>query len=187
MKIIGDGYGPPPPPPPSNILISPVGSWTDIIGDFTYYILVTLKKKLPLLSHSSRVLPILEASFSNHLLSGYLNLKIKQLYVPTPQNGQTHSNNLSAICRRIVWVCMIILWNWPLKDKVGYETLFRNWTPTCYFAYSACYFAYSAPVKPRTSAGKYEHKYICITTYSTVFTVIMLPILHWILQICSDF
>ena len=32
-----------------------------------------------------------------------------------PQNGKTHSNNSSAICRRIVWVCLTILWGWRLK------------------------------------------------------------------------
>ena len=32
-----------------------------------------------------------------------------------PQNGQTHSNNSSEIRRRIVWVCLTILWNWHLK------------------------------------------------------------------------
>ena len=37
---------------------------------------------------------------------------------PTPQNGQTHSNNSSANCRRIVWVCLTILWAWRLKGSV---------------------------------------------------------------------
>ena len=32
--------------------------------------------------------------------------------MPTPQNYQTHSNNLSANCWRIVWVCLTILSNW---------------------------------------------------------------------------
>ena len=27
-----------------------------------------------------------------------------------------HSNNLSAICRGIAWVCLTILWNWRLKS-----------------------------------------------------------------------
>ena len=36
-------------------------------------------------------------------------------YVQTPQNGQTHLNNLSAKCRRIVWECLTILWGWRLK------------------------------------------------------------------------
>ena len=35
--------------------------------------------------------------------------------MPISQNGQTHSNNTSAICRRIVWVCLTILWNWRLR------------------------------------------------------------------------
>ena len=38
--------------------------------------------------------------------------------IPIPQNGQTHSNNSSANCRRIVWVCLAILWNWCLKVKL---------------------------------------------------------------------
>ena len=31
------------------------------------------------------------------------------------QNGQTHTNNSSANCRRIVWVCLTILWDWRVK------------------------------------------------------------------------
>ena len=31
------------------------------------------------------------------------------LWVPIPQNGQTQSNNLLAICRQIVWVRLTIL------------------------------------------------------------------------------
>ena len=37
------------------------------------------------------------------------------LQAPTPQNGQTHSSNSSANSRRIVWVCLTILWGWHLK------------------------------------------------------------------------
>ena len=37
--------------------------------------------------------------------------------MPTPQNGQTHSNNSSAICQRIVWVGLIIIWDWRLKGS----------------------------------------------------------------------
>ena len=29
-----------------------------------------------------------------------------------PRNGQTHSNNSSANCRRISWVCLTILWDY---------------------------------------------------------------------------
>ena len=40
-------------------------------------------------------------------------------WFPTPQIGQTHSNNLSDIfqntLRQIVWVCLTILWFWRLK------------------------------------------------------------------------
>ena len=32
-----------------------------------------------------------------------------------PTNGQTHSNNSSAVSRRIVWMCLTILWDWGLK------------------------------------------------------------------------
>ena len=39
--------------------------------------------------------------------------------MPIPQNGQTHSNNSSAICRSIVWVCLTILWNWHLKASLA--------------------------------------------------------------------
>ena len=38
------------------------------------------------------------------------------LQSPTSQNGQTHSNNSSAQRRRVVWVCLTILWVWRLKD-----------------------------------------------------------------------
>ena len=31
--------------------------------------------------------------------------------VPISQNGQTHSNTSLAKCRRIVWVCLTILWD----------------------------------------------------------------------------
>ena len=42
----------------------------------------------------------------------YLNLT---LHAPIQQNGQTHSKNSSANCRRIAWACLTILWNWHLK------------------------------------------------------------------------
>ena len=42
-------------------------------------------------------------------------LYILTLSVPTPRNGQTHSDNLSAIRRRIVWVCFAILWGLHFK------------------------------------------------------------------------
>ena len=32
-----------------------------------------------------------------------------------PTKCQTHSSNSSAISRRIIWVCLTILWNWRLK------------------------------------------------------------------------
>ena len=41
---------------------------------------------------------------------GWWNIYILTLQAPIPQNGQTHSNNSSAICRQIVWVCLTILW-----------------------------------------------------------------------------
>ena len=43
------------------------------------------------------------------------NLPFLTLKAPISQNAQTHSNNSSANCRRIVWVCMTILWDWRLK------------------------------------------------------------------------
>ena len=36
--------------------------------------------------------------------------------VPPSESRQTHSNNSSANCRRIVWVCLTILWGWRLKS-----------------------------------------------------------------------
>ena len=40
-----------------------------------------------------------------------------------PQNGQTHSNNLSAASRQIVWVRLIILWGWHLKGYASGATI----------------------------------------------------------------
>ena len=37
--------------------------------------------------------------------------------MPTPQNGQSHSNSSSAFCQQIVWVCLTILWGWRLNGK----------------------------------------------------------------------
>ena len=48
------------------------------------------------------------------------------LSAPISQNGQTHSNNSSAIPRRIVWVCLTILWDWRLKGKYGNDVLSRS-------------------------------------------------------------
>ena len=39
------------------------------------------------------------------------------LYTPISKNGQTHANNSSANCWRIVWVCLTILWHCCLKGK----------------------------------------------------------------------
>ena len=39
--------------------------------------------------------------------------------MPTLQNGQTHSNNLSAVFRQIAWVCWTIFWGWRLKVEKG--------------------------------------------------------------------
>ena len=50
------------------------------------------------------------------------------LYAPISQNGQTHSNNSSANCRRIVWVFLTILWDWRLKDKL------KQWLLEKYFS-----------------------------------------------------
>ena len=38
------------------------------------------------------------------------------LWAPISQNGQTQSNNSPKNCRRIVWVCLTILWDWRLKS-----------------------------------------------------------------------
>ena len=44
--------------------------------------------------------------------SNILMKKCLTRWVLIPQNGQTHSNNSSANCQRIVWMCLTILWNW---------------------------------------------------------------------------
>ena len=47
------------------------------------------------------------------------------LKAPIPEKGQTHSNNSSPICRRIVWVCLTIFWYWRLSGlktcKLNFE------------------------------------------------------------------
>ena len=55
------------------------------------------------------------------------------LYAPISLNVQTHSNNLLANCRRIVWrrivwVCLTILWDWRLK---GYNIKNAKWVGLC--------------------------------------------------------
>ena len=51
-----------------------------------------------------------QKSLINILVCSRLNLKAL-----ISQNGRTHSNNSSAICRRNVWVCVPILWDWRSK------------------------------------------------------------------------
>ena len=53
-----------------------------------------------------------------------LSKTLLTLQALTPQNGQTHSNNLSAICRQIVWVCLTILRGWLLKGSISTIQLF---------------------------------------------------------------
>ena len=49
------------------------------------------------------------------------------LWAAISKNGQRRSNNSSAICLQIFWVCLTILWHWRLKDldskssKVSHE------------------------------------------------------------------
>ena len=47
------------------------------------------------------------------------------LQAPATQNGQTHSN----YCRRIVEVCLIILWGWRLKNQPIFMPLTSFYTP----------------------------------------------------------
>ena len=49
------------------------------------------------------------------LLKDMHNSCFLTLYAPISQNGQTHWNNSSANCQRIVGVCLTILWDWHLK------------------------------------------------------------------------
>ena len=46
------------------------------------------------------------------------------LYAPIPQNGQTHSNKSSPNCRRILWVCLTILWSWQLNWRLSDSSKF---------------------------------------------------------------
>ena len=45
----------------------------------------------------------------------------------TIQNGQTHSINSSANCQRIVWVGLIILWSWSLKNSFWMHSASYFW------------------------------------------------------------
>ena len=53
----------------------------------------------------------------------FTNLELT-LSAPIPKSGKTHSNNSSANCRRIVWVCTAILLIWRLKNF--HNTHFHN-------------------------------------------------------------
>ena len=48
-----------------------------------------------------------------HIHQSYMGIGLPEVInpkAPTPQNGQTHSSNSSADCRRIVSVYLTILW-----------------------------------------------------------------------------
>ena len=56
-----------------------------------------------------------------------IDLQILSLEASIPHNGQTHSNNSLAICRRIVWVCWPFLWGWRLKGYACIPTRKNRW------------------------------------------------------------
>ena len=42
---------------------------------------------------------------------------ILTLWAPTPKTGQTHSKQFVGCCRRLVWVCLTIMWVWRWKGQ----------------------------------------------------------------------
>ena len=71
--------------------------------------------------------------FSEHCLcitlensSTYITLSVINPLSANSQNGQTHSNNSSANCRRIVWVYLTILWDWHLKVNCSKQNSKEN-------------------------------------------------------------
>ena len=61
-----------------------------------------------------------------HFTRGHcLDLSHLTLEAPIPQNGQTHTNNSSANYRRIVWVCLTILWNWLNTEQSIWKKKYR--------------------------------------------------------------
>ena len=60
-------------------------------------------------------IPLSFDNFKKDAFSKIIKVVSESLNPLTPQNGQTHSNNSSANCRRIVWVCLTVLWVWRLK------------------------------------------------------------------------
>ena len=54
-------------------------------------------------------------SFFFNKVSGLKFATLLTPSAPISQNGQTHSKSSSSNWRRIVWVCLTILWDWRLK------------------------------------------------------------------------
>ena len=72
-----------------------------------------------------------------------------------PQNGQTQSNNSSRICRRIVWVCLTILWSWRLKGSIpGPKILHQS-----YFLRAALNSIIYRKMRKISSFGEFNIKY----------------------------
>ena len=58
--------------------------------------------------------------------------------MPISQNGQAHSNNLSAICWWIVWVCLTI--GAERVNKLKVSCFIYNWFSLKYFKYKAVFY-----------------------------------------------
>ena len=72
---------------------------------------------------------------SKIIIESLTNNSILTLQAPTLQNGQTHSSNSSGNCRRIVWVCLTILWGWHSKGYKYKAALASYISWMCYTRY----------------------------------------------------
>ena len=104
--------------------ILPLQFFLQLLIIATFYFLFTKFKleKNVVLPFATDIVPLqFFCSYSSLQLFTYCSQNVSfqvilTLYAPIPQNGHTHSNNSSAICQWIVWMCLTILWVWRLKD-----------------------------------------------------------------------
>ena len=112
-------------------------------------------------------------------LIGYLKA-LRMIFNPFSANPTKWSNklNLSENCRRIVWVCLTILWNWSLK---GYwNTNLRSYVDILILC---C--AYSDSKKKRFIQSNFELNFLAILQYfhePKMFSRIFRTNISWTLQ-----
>ena len=85
------------------------GYWEDL--DNPQLILKIIEPEQTLLTHLLSMLPFI-TMFSEYRNKD--NIDLSPLSA-NPTKWSTHSNNSSENCRRIIWGCLTILWDWRLK------------------------------------------------------------------------